>query len=168
MLLRHAKAEPSEAGRADNDRALAKRGKRDAALMGKAMAGGPLPDLILCSPSRRTRETMAALIEPFAAEPRIVIADGLYGPGAATYVDTIGALGGEAQRLLVIGHNPAIHATALALAGSSDAGLVAKFPTCALAIIAFDVPSWSDLRPGEGRLVSFRRPRDLGAHDADD
>lgn len=168
MLLRHAKAAPAERGVADRDRPLSERGRRDAALMGKAMAAEPLPDLILCSPSLRTRETMAEVSAQFAAEPEIAFADAIYQPAGATYLDTITALGGDARRLLVIGHNPAIHATALELAGSTDAKLAVKFPTSALAIVAFAVKSWSDIRRGKGRLVSFRRPRDLGARDSDD
>jgi phosphohistidine phosphatase len=79
--------------------------------------------------------------------------------------------GGGARRLLLIGHNPAIQATALGLIGSAEsraaAKLAAKFPTAALAVIDFDARSWSGIRPGSGRLAVFIRPRDLG-RDLDD
>lgn len=168
LLLRHAKARPADPGMVDRERPLAGRGHRDAALMGKAMAGEPLPDTILCSPARRTRETMAELIRQFATEPKIVLVEALYEPAGATYLETIAALGGDAERLLVVGHNPAVQATALALVDASDTKLAVKFPTCALAIIASSGRGWSAIKPGKGRLVSFRRPRDLGALDAND
>lgn len=168
MLLRHAKAAPAEPGGKDFDRPLAQRGRRDCRLVGQAMAGEPLPDLILCSPSQRTRETLAAILDQLPSEPETALVDGLYEPGGATYLDAISAHGGNSRRLLVIGHNPAIQATALTLVAKPDAALAGKFPTCALAVIGFDAGSWSAIGPGQGRLISFRRPRDLGSRDADD
>ena len=36
-----------------------------------------------------------------------------------------------------------------------------KFPTAALAVLDFDIAKWRDIRPGEGALVDFVRPKDL-------
>ena len=36
-----------------------------------------------------------------------------------------------------------------------------KFPTAALAVLDFDIAKWRDLRPGEGKLADFVRPKDL-------
>ena len=36
-----------------------------------------------------------------------------------------------------------------------------KFPTCALAILDFDVGRWRDVGQGGGKLVDFVRPKDL-------
>lgn len=97
--------------------------------------------------------------------PQVVIVDALYGAASADYVNAISEFGGTARRLLVVGHNPTIHATALALAGSGDkvlrARLAEKFKTAALALIAFKGNSWSEMLPGSGELVSLLRPGDL-------
>jgi len=54
LLMRHAKAETRGPGAADRDRPLVKRGLRDAALIGAAVArDGITPDLVLCSPATR-------------------------------------------------------------------------------------------------------------------
>jgi phosphohistidine phosphatase len=163
LLLRHAKTHPAERGMADRDRSLTARGHRDARLMGTAIAEDGVPDLILCSPARRARETLAGVIETLAAEPKVIIADRLYDGRDATYEDVIATHGGGAARLLVIAHNPTIHATAVALSArgerSARAAMAAKFPTCALAVLAIDTPDWH-VKPGE--LVAFRRPGDLG------
>lgn len=163
LLLRHAKTHPAERGTADRDRSLTARGHRDARLMGTAIAQDGVPDLILCSPARRARETLEGVIETLAAEPKVMIADRLYDGRDATYADVIATCGGSAARLLVIAHNPTIHATAVALTmkgeRSARAAMAAKFPTAALAVIAIDVPDWY-VKPGE--LIAFRRPGDLG------
>jgi phosphohistidine phosphatase len=85
-----------------------------------------------------------------------------------TYADAIGTNGDGASRLLVIAHNPTIHATAVALAARGDralrAAMAAKFPTCSLAVISSDTVDWW-LKPGE--LTLFRRPKDLGSEGED-
>jgi phosphohistidine phosphatase len=170
LLLRHAKAASGEGGMTDRDRPLTPRGQRDAGLMGAAIATEP-PDAILCSPAKRTRQTLAAVVACLGENPKTTFSDDLYEAGR-DYRDTISTSGGDAQRLLVVGHNPAIHRTALALTGAGDAAIHAmlsgKFPTGALAEIAFDAGSWREIKPGSGELLAFRRPKDLGAFDADD
>jgi phosphohistidine phosphatase len=170
LLLRHAKAEAAGKGMSDRDRPLTARGRRDAGLIGEAIATEP-PDSILCSPAKRTRETLAAVVAHFDEDPTTDFPESLY-EAASDYRDAIVASGGDAKRLLIIGHNPTIHRTALTLTGTGDAALHAmlsgKFPTAALAVIAFDVASWKDITPGSGELLDFRRPKDLGAFDADD
>jgi len=167
LLLRHAKALMGGPGTADRDRPLAPRGHRDAARMGKAIASEP-PDTILCSPAKRTRETLAEILPSLNNKPRVVYVDALYGaPG--DYIEAITGNAGEAERLLVVGHNPTIHVTALLLAGSRGTKLreamAAKFPTAAFAVIAFKAENWSEIRAGAGKLISFIRPGDVGADD---
>jgi phosphohistidine phosphatase len=168
MLLRHAKTEPAGRGTADRDRTLTPRGHRDARLMGSVIAEAGVPDLILCSPARRARETLEGVVETLGVEPRTTIVDRLYDARDPTYVDVIGMHGDGAKLLLVIAHNPTIHSTAVALAAKGEralrAEMAAKFPTGALAIIDFDAADWR-LKPGELKL--FRRPKDLGSEGED-
>ena len=61
MVLRHAKAE-RPTGVADEDRPLTERGHADAAAAGAWLAArGYRPDLVLCSPAKRTRQTWRAV-----------------------------------------------------------------------------------------------------------
>jgi phosphohistidine phosphatase len=167
LLLRHAKAAPAAGGMADRDRPLAARGQRDADLIGALIASEP-PDLILCSPARRTRETLVGVLRHLKRPPQPLFVDALY-DGGTDYRDAIMQAAGEGSRVLVIGHNPAVHRTALSLTGAGDAALYAmlggKFPTCGLAVIAFDINDWKKLVRGSGELLALQRPRDLGAPD---
>jgi phosphohistidine phosphatase len=36
-----------------------------------------------------------------------------------------------------------------------------KFPTCALAVLDFDVGRWRDVTQGAGKLAEFVRPKDI-------
>jgi phosphohistidine phosphatase len=150
----------------DRDRPLAPRGRRAAERMAAEMEhAGLLPDRILCSPSRRTRETLAPFLQVLAEKVPVTILEELYDSGPDQYRATIAANAGNALSLLVIGHNPAIQAlaaTSIGAARKTDAAqLAAKFPTGALAVIEFDAATWPDLSPKSGRLEMFLRPRDL-------
>ena len=162
LLLRHAKAERARPGVSDHERPLSDRGRDDAATIGAAMAGrGERPDAVLCSTSQRTRQTWDALRPILQASPEPRFGRELY--DAADYLPILRRDGGDAHALLVIGHNPTVHETALLLAGDlggRDGGaLKQRFPTAALAILDFD-GSWSDLQPGGARLAAYIRPRE--------
>jgi phosphohistidine phosphatase len=173
LLLRHAKSSWGDPGLADIDRPLSPRGRRNAATMAKAIdAEGLVPDRILCSPARRTRETLAALLPYLGGEGRVSIDPKLYDSGPSDYLGAISRSGSDAGTLMVIGHNPAIHATAQLLTGDGEPGLAdelaAKYPTGALAVIDFGQVSWSRLDPHSGFLVAFLKPRDLDPGDDGD
>lgn len=166
LLYRHAKSSWAEPGMADRDRPLAPRGRRAAERMASVIAGADLlPDRILCSPARRTRETLAALLAVIGDSCQVSINDDLYEPSESDYRGVIASNGRDARTLLVIGHNPAIHATALTLIGTSDdtaaRQVAAKFPTAALAVIDFDAHAWDQVMQKSGRLTAFIRPRDI-------
>lgn len=165
LLMRHAKAAPGTDAVRDRDRPLAERGHRDAGLVGRALASENLPDLVLCSPALRTRETLTDLLRPITERPRILLEEALYSGGDGDYIATIAGLAKEADRVLVIGHNPTVHRTAMALAAQGDAvlrlRLAEKFPAGALAVFALPIRQWSELRPGRGTLESLIFPRDL-------
>ncbi len=169
LLLRHAKAVPGEHGMADRERGLASKGRGDATLIGTRLAEYP-PDAVLCSPARRTRETLEAALAELPEKPSITYVEALYG-SAHDYVDIIATSGATADYLLVVGHNPALHETAIALVGSGRRklrdDLAARFTTGTLATIVFDASDWSEIRPGAGELTALVRPKDLGAHSED-
>lgn len=160
-LLRHAKSSWDEEGLDDFDRPLNDRGRCACAALATHLADESVaPDLVLCSPSRRTRETLEA-IESSLGGPRAEFPDRLYGAGAGAISEIVAALPAGASAAMLIGHNPGIEEAALRLArsGADLETMRAKYPTGALATIAFDVEEWHEA--GSGVLSSFVRPRDL-------
>ncbi|PPE78025.1 phosphohistidine phosphatase, partial [Kaistia algarum] len=166
LLLRHAKSSWDVSGQPDFDRPLAARGRRAATMIGEHLSTHRLiPDRILCSSAKRTRETLTGLLPLISTDLDIRITRDLYEVGADVYIDTISALGGGARTLLLIGHNPTVQDTALELIGNGNPALrdeiAGKFPTAGLAVIDFELHKWSELRPQTGRVVAFFRPREL-------
>jgi phosphohistidine phosphatase len=162
LVMRHAKAERESSSGADFDRALAERGWRDAERVGRAMQGRRLmPDLVLASPARRTRESVAALervLGPLPAKHD----ERLYGATVAQLVEVVREIDDAAQTLLLVGHNPGVHELVLGLSGGNEAGTVNGFPTAALAVIDLDATSWRDVATQAGRLADLIEPKKLG------
>jgi phosphohistidine phosphatase len=164
LLLRHAKSSRDDPNVADFDRPLTKRGERDAVQAGKLLAAqGLIPDLILCSTAKRARETLAGVLPQLSGSLRVDFRDDLYAAGGRDYIGIIAANGDSAQRLMVIGHNPATQETARHLIGSGDPDLIARiedgFPTAAVAVIDFDFEQWQQLARHSGELTAFLDPR---------
>lgn len=163
LLLRHAKAENTRPGSSDFERTLTKSGRRDSEAVGRLLAErGEAIDLVLCSAAARTRETwegVASSLPGLLAAPEARFLRSLYDGGS--YVSILQAEGGDAATILLVGHNPSIHAAALDLAADlSDrdgAVLAARFPKAALAILEVD-GAWESLRPGCARLEAFVLP----------
>jgi len=167
MLLRHAKSSWAVTGQADLDRPLNERGKRAAVAVGRYMASnGLVPQLVLCSPARRVRETWGLVAGELSASPAILIADEIYDSGdGKALMECLRLKAGAAQSALLVGHNPSIGELAKTLIGTGSGKLrerqEEKYPTAALAVISFDLNNWETLTAGSGTLLRFVRPRDI-------
>ncbi|MFG2221473.1 SixA phosphatase family protein [Streptomyces sp. NPDC048644] len=163
VLLRHAKAEWSQDS--DHERPLAERGRKDAPAAGRRLAGaGITPDLTLCSTASRTRETWKLFVGELPQRPKTVYEERLYEASLGELIAVLNETPDEVRDLLVVGHNPGMHALADALAGEADGDLLPRlnrggFPTAAMAVIEFN-GSWKSVEHGVGRLVAYLPPHE--------
>lgn len=164
-LLRHAKSSWDAPELADIDRPLAGRGRRDAEAMATYLhEQGIVPALVLCSPARRTRQTLKPL-KRWLTGSRIEFEDGLYAASADRLLRSVHEIDDGVRSALLIAHEPGIRQLALLLAGGGDEEAMArveeKFPTGALAGLALPSGRWAALAPGDAELRWFVRPKDL-------
>jgi phosphohistidine phosphatase len=173
LLLRHAKSDWAEAEADDHDRPLSERGREAAPRIGAYMrAKGYEPSAVLCSTSRRTKETLKLLQPEFKHAPKIRYLRTLYLAEWPALLATVQKAPASASPLLVIGHNPGLEQLAIALAlrpktaaeKARTERLAQKFPTGALAVLDFELPAWKQIKPGLGELTDFVRPKDLTGH----
>jgi len=168
LLLRHAKAEAHSAD--DRQRALIDRGRKDAVRMGRFLREEhSVPDLVLCSDSKRTRETLELLLPELGVKPQVQFLHELYLAEPELILAVIRGAADKFRAAMVVGHNPGLEQCALVLASvplekklrKRYDTMDEKFPTCALAVIDFAVLKWSNVRGGMGDLHAFVRPKDL-------
>jgi phosphohistidine phosphatase len=164
-LLRHAKSSWKDDSLADRERPLAGRGRRAAKAMARHLeAEGIRPDLVLCSPARRSRETLERVESAFGDGVDVALDEELYGASEAELLTRLKAVPDEVGSVMLIGHNPGLEDLALALAsgGAALARMREKYPTAALATIDLPARRWSTVRRRSGQLVGYVRPKDLG------
>ena len=159
ILLRHAKAE-TPGVLDDFDRALTARGESDADAAGAWLANEKLhPDLVLCSPARRTRQTWSGASialqqgEPAAPAPEVHYEERLYSGGRSEVFDLLRAVPDSVRTVLVVGHNPTMsEVSALLLPNEQFTGSVVEMKTAGLAVHSNDGP-WATAEPGAMRLI---------------
>ncbi|MGW7440019.1 SixA phosphatase family protein [Streptomyces sp. NPDC054849] len=164
VLVRHAKAVPKDAGFEDVERPLNERGRADAPRAGRWLAeSGYKPDLALCSPSRRTRQTWQLLVPALPDPPDAVYDERIYKGGPNVLITAVAERGAGLGCVALVGHNPGIHELASALCGSGPPELLeelrARFPKSGIVVV--DLPGgWDTLTPpGAGHLAAFWSPR---------
>ncbi|MQY16431.1 hypothetical protein SRB5_66300 [Streptomyces sp. RB5] len=161
ILLRHAKADWPQVS--DHDRPLADRGRKEAPSAGARIETlGLTPELALCSTAVRARETWRLAVPELSKRPRTVYEDRLYEASLGELIALLNETPDEVADLLVVGHNPGMHALADALAGDADGDVLARmrrtgFPTAALAVVTF-TGGWKSVEHGVGTLTEYWTP----------
>lgn len=131
------------------------------------------PDLVLCSPARRTRETLDIMAASLGPGIETVFDEDLYGAGAAWLLARLRALPSATGSAMLVGHNPGIHELALMVTGGPDPApsaqnpaqnpaekLAEKYPTGALTILQI-TGGWADLGRAPATILAFVTPKDL-------
>ena len=157
ILLRHAHAEPASTGQADIDRPLAPVGLAEAEAASRwLLAQGLQPDRVLCSPSRRTRETLEAVLAVTGyAEQRLEPA--IYEATPGTLIGLLQEQG-EVERLLLVGHNPGLERL-VALLDTGQTTDYRGMPPAGVAVLALpELPASAAIEPGLGRLTAYWWP----------
>jgi len=170
FLLRHAKSSWDDPGLDDHERPLAPRGRRAVQVLGEYLRDNDIrPIQVLCSSSRRTRETLDGV----APGGETLIESDLYHADADHLVERLRRVSEDVESVMVIGHNPTLQMTVLRLCapggsngdGSHRVQISQKFPTGALATLGFDCP-WSELGPGRARIVDYVKPKAIARRSA--
>lgn len=159
-LVRHAKSSWDDPSLADKDRPLSPRGLSSAPDMGRRLAAqGHKPDLVISSPARRALTTAKKIAQEMGySDSKIVTDDHLYFSGTRSMVDLLEQVDDKHASVMIVGHNPAMSSLLNILCESS----VENMPTCAVAVVSFDMTSWSELTMTDGELQSYDYPKGSG------
>ena len=163
MLLRHAKSDWPDVP--DRDRPLARRGRRDAPVIGRWLHDqGYRPEIVICSAAVRTRQTWDLVAPELGGSPSVTFEPRAYAASALTLLYLVRELPPACHAALLIGHNPGVSELASSLieaAGDDTPGTPGlRFPTAAVAVMEFS-GEWSGLSIAQARLVAYTSPGDL-------
>lgn len=160
-LLRHANAEPWNPLGNDFSRPLTHEGSRHArALADWAMDNLAIPDTVLCSPSKRTRETLAPLLSKWPSLLSVTdYVDSMYGASLNMLLTLAEDAFSFSQRVLMVGHNPGFENLLINTLVADQAASIDKMATGTLAVIQF--PTGFNQNLANGTLLHLRRRKDL-------
>jgi len=138
-LLRHAEAESWNPLGNDFSRSLSAAGRLHAEMVSKwAFETLTPPDTILCSPAKRTRETLAPLLSLW---PRLLATtdyvDSMFGASLDMLLTLADDAFSYSECLLMVGHNPGIGSMLTNLARPSQTAGHIRMSTGTLAVIEF-------------------------------
>ncbi|HED52066.1 MAG TPA: phosphoglycerate mutase [Gammaproteobacteria bacterium] len=158
ILIRHAKAVSPEWGCTDFDRTLNARGERDAVRMGRRLVELRLDvDRMVSSPARRAIETAQRIAgEMGYPTSDIQEIDSFYNASADTLLAEVQRTDAACRHLALVGHNPGISWLRQMLTGDP-----ADMPTCAVAVIHFDLDDWQAVHSDTGWIAHDESPSGL-------
>lgn len=164
LLLRHGKSD-WRLEIEDFHRPLRKRGKKAAGVIGEWLFQQQLiPDWIVSSPAERALKTAEKAAKALGLKKSAVHVDErIYEASVPVLKQVLADCPGFAQRVLLVGHNPALEALAMELAAELEMPEDGKLmPTATL--VQIQLPDdWSELSEASGELIQHIRARDLQA-----
>lgn len=153
-IVRHAQKIEEIPQQDDYDRELSQKGLDDAILMAEKLASkNPKIDLIVASPSKRTRDTAEIFAEKLDYKKSVMYNEVLYMAFVNELIETITYTYDTVENMLLVGHNPSLTALAITLVGFKE-----KFQMGGVMLIEFDCNSWIDISKENARLVSYEVP----------
>jgi len=145
-------------------RRLCEEGRWQAESVGGDLARlGWSPQLALVSSAARTRETWEIVARAGGFDAPAVFSEDLYSGWVPQMVEALQSTDDDVTHLLLIGHEPAVSATAAWLAGpGSDEATLSRvrngLPTAGRAVLSYS-GSWSDIRAAQAQITGFAKPR---------
>lgn len=159
IIMRHAKSSWSSEARTDHDRPLNDRGRREAPRVAQQLVDLDwVPDFILSSDARRTRETLDGMQAIWPEDKAVEFLRTLYLAGYAGLTAAAGLIPPQASVVMVLGHNPGLEETIHLL---TDQRVVLKTATAAM--LENEADNWIDALQSRRtwRLVDVIRGREL-------
>jgi phosphohistidine phosphatase len=164
LVLRHAKSDWNSGADSDFDRPLAKRGIKDAPLMGRWMKKHNIvPGYIVSSPALRAKQTIEAVAKELGiTKDKIHFDDNIYAASLNTLLNILAACPKASKSILLVGHNPGLDDLVEYLCGN-ELGYTKSgklMTTAALAQIAMP-EHWDSLPRHCAGLIAITRPKEL-------
>jgi phosphohistidine phosphatase len=157
FLLRHAKSSWKDETLADFERPLNRRGKHAAEMIGDYLkAKGVVPELILCSPAVRARETLALVTKAAKWTTEVRYDQRIYEASGLRLAEVVSQIENDRKTVMMVGHNPGTEELLFLLTGNSE-----EVPTGTVAKVLLKTTKWATAADKRATLDWLVKPRDL-------
>jgi phosphohistidine phosphatase len=157
VLIRHAKSSWADPLQSDFDRRLNDRGEQEAPDMGeKLKAMDIIPDLIIASSAKRTRQTAKRIAKKVGYDvDKIKLEDKLYHCLPSVFEEVINGVGDKVKTVYIVGHNPGITAFVNRI---SPLFTIDNMPTCGIVGAHMELAEWDDFSTTKRTVFLFEYP----------
>lgn len=156
LLIRHAKSSWEDLTLEDFLRPLNKRGLKDAPFMAKLLKKKEIKaDLLICSPSIRTKLTSEFFIKELNFKNEIIFEKAIYEAPYENLLEVLQKIDDRYKTIILIGHNPGL----CDLTNFLCEEYFENIPTCAIVEIDFNTKSWNEISKQNSKLISFEYPK---------
>jgi phosphohistidine phosphatase len=157
FLLRHAKSSWKDETLADFERPLNRRGKRAAETMGAYFKSeGIVPELIVCSPAVRARETLELVTKAAKWSTEVRYDQRIYEASGMRLAEVVSQIDNDRKVAMLVGHNPGMEELVLLLTAESVA-----IATGTCAKVAVKASKWANAVDKRATLEWLVKPREL-------
>ena len=154
MLVRHAKSDWGDAQLADFDRPLNYRGLKSAPEMAlRLLKKGVVPQYLVSSPALRAKTT-AQIFADTLGLTELDYERSIYEARYADLLKVINELPDDYDFIALFGHNPGMSDLLYGLTGD-----MADMPTCAVAVVSFNVSEWKMVSGDLGKVTYYDYPK---------
>ena len=155
-LARHAKSYWKDQSIPDFDRPLNSRGKRDAPFIGEVLKDkGVKPDLIICSPAKRTKKTAIEIAEKLRyPEKKILYDEELYEASSNILIRVIKKINEKYDSVMIFAHNPGL----TMLNNHISDNYLENIPTCGIVALQLD-KKWIEIDKNSCQFLFFEYPK---------
>ena len=157
VLIRHAKSSWANPLQSDFERPLNERGKTEAPAMGqKLKAASILPDLIISSSAKRTRQTAKRIAREVGYnEDNIKWEEKLYHCIPSVLEEVIYEIKDNVQTVVIVAHNPGITEFVNQL---SPEFRIDNMPTCGVVAAQMENGEWNNFSITKRKVFLFEYP----------
>lgn len=160
IVVRHAKSSWKETYLQDHDRPLNKRGLRDAPIMAQYLTDKIdfSSGIILSSTARRAKDTSEYFKGEFdVVDERNLLFSELYHATSKNIQELISKQNAGFDTVMLFAHNPGVTDFVNNMSGEE----IDNIPTCGVAVIKFDISTWSEIKTEKGKLEHYYYPKGI-------
>ena len=148
-ILRHGEKEHSTLDDYDYDIKLSSKGKEECEKIGLILKDKEIrPDLIVSSPSIRTRQTSEIVAKQINYRKNIMYNEVIYQAFLNEIIESITYTFDTVDTLMIVGHNPSLTALAFTFGGIKE-----ELKPASLVRIDFDCNSWTAIDKTNAKLI---------------
>ena len=157
VMIRHAKSSWANPLQSDFDRPLNERGKEDAPAMGEQLKKmGIIPDLIIASTAKRTRQTAKKIAkETGYNEDDIKWEEKLYHCIPSVFEEVIYEISDKVKTVFIVAHNPGITGFVNQLSPEFS---IDNMPTCGVVGAHIETNEWNNFSIAKRKVFLYEYP----------